>query len=820
MLVGDAGSGKSTFLRHLALSWAARLLREVGETRAKCGARLDIETGWPGPTFTPVYIELRPLAATFPALPPGEDPPVMPDLGTFEAYLGSQLAAMKCKAFCDDLISMLTAGRAAILLDGLDEVGDADDHRRRMQVQALVAALQKAFDRAPIMVTARPYAYRPDNPADPERWELPGFGYTALVPLEPERQVIMARRLFACLPAGDGLRADAFGAALREVPKDLPGNPLLLMLLAAISVRRPTGELHALPKTRGALYDRALTLLVKDWVKEHNERLKKEGEFSRSLGGLDANDLRLTLQLVARRAQERSTQSKQAVIIQRSDFYGALDDIGRGEATPSVVKHLTWTAGMLLDLAEQAPGAIASPEPGRFRFLHLSFQEYLAACDMLYRPGTPNARPRKGVRRGALWDERPFPDALVAQILQKPRLWANVLRLAVDELLAKGRMPEAWELLAQCCRPDQESGEVDLGGVLALQIALDAGLFRTLPSWEVEPYFRTLHSAAQKAFEDHPREGHPGLSPWQRDIAGRLLGDGPFPGHDLRDGVGVRHDLPAIAWMKVPDDGEFIYQKDERRTEPNFWIAKYPITYAQYRAFLEAEDGFDNLEWWRGLAAPEEDRRRPGEQRFPYWNHPAENVSWYDAVAFCRWLTAKVKAEVEVKAEGWEMLLPPGLARGQDWKITLPTEWQWEKTARRHDGRKFPWGKEYVSGNANIDETYGTKVGPHYLQKTSAVGMYSHEKPEQSPYGVADLSGNVWEWCLNEYEKPERIQEEGDAYRVLRGGSWYGTCRPRLGARPPTATGTPFVTTTSGFGWWWCRSSPLALNSDNLDSGL
>ena len=106
-----------------------------------------------------------------------------------------------------------------------------------------------------------------------------------------------------------------------------------------------------------------------------------------------------------------------------------------------------------------------------------------------------------------------------------------------------------------------------------------------------------------------------------------------------------------------------------------------------------------------GLAAPEGDRKRPGEQRFPYWNHPAENVSWYDAVAFCRWLTAKVKAKVEAKAEGWEKLLPPELARGHDWKITLPTEWQWEKAARGHDGRKFPWGKEYVSGNANIDET-------------------------------------------------------------------------------------------------------------------
>ena len=219
---------------------------------------------------------------------------------------------------------------------------------------------------------------------------------------------------------------------------------------------------------------------------------------------------------------------------------------------------------------------------------------------------------------------------------------------------------------------------------------------------------------------------------------------------------------------------EWTYQNKKHEPLGTFWIARYPVTHAQYHAFLEAKDGFANPEWWHDLTAPEEDRKRPGEQRFPYWNHPAECVSWYDAIAFCRWLTAKAKTQVEVKAEGWEKLLPSELARGQGWKITLPTEWQWEKAARGHDGREFPWGKEYVSGNANIDETYGSsKVGLHYLQKTSAVGMYPYEKPEESPYGVADLSGNVWEWCLNEYEQPNNTSEGGSETRVLRGGSWY-----------------------------------------------
>ena len=152
--------------------------------------------------------------------------------------------------------------------------------------------------------------------------------------------------------------------------------------------------------------------------------------------------------------------------------------------------------------------------------------------------------------------------------------------------------------------------------------------------------------------------------------------------------------------------------------------------------FLAADDGFYSHEWWAGLDMPEDHRAKPGEQAFEHWNHPRERVSWYDAIDFCRWLTAKTSATPALAPQ-----MPPG--EGLVWSFTLPTEWQWEKAARGYDGRVFPWGDEYVSGFANINETYSEqRVGDHYLGKTSTVGMYPQGV---SPYGIHDMSGNVWE---------------------------------------------------------------------------
>jgi formylglycine-generating enzyme required for sulfatase activity len=261
--------------------------------------------------------------------------------------------------------------------------------------------------------------------------------------------------------------------------------------------------------------------------------------------------------------------------------------------------------------------------------------------------------------------------------------------------------------------------------------------------------------------------------PEERNAAGERLG--AEPGDDRRRGVGLQSDgLPDIDWVEVPEMDaqsrrEFIYQQNERRVEPTFWMARYPITYLQFEAFVKAPDGIAEDRWWKGLDAAQNVRGKIEQQSFRPWNHPRDNVTWYAAVAFCRWLTHQLR--------GRRDLLPEAVRGRADWRISLPTEWQWEKAARGHDGRRYPWGAgEYKSGFANIDETDTssgrTAVGKHYLKKTSAVGMYPHGA---SPYGICDLSGNVWEWCLNEYQQPKNIQESGAEYRVLRGGSWNDT---------------------------------------------
>jgi formylglycine-generating enzyme required for sulfatase activity len=194
-----------------------------------------------------------------------------------------------------------------------------------------------------------------------------------------------------------------------------------------------------------------------------------------------------------------------------------------------------------------------------------------------------------------------------------------------------------------------------------------------------------------------------------------------------------------------------------------YWIGRYPVTNAQFRAFVQAtryrttaeEKGsvYVGLErdWiapygvdWQHPWGPESSLEGKDE-------HPVVLVSWLDAQAYCAWLN-------QAHADK----LPPG------WRFRLPTEAEWEKAARGEYASEYPWGSEEPDANrCNFNMNIGD---------TTPVGQFSPQG--DSPYGCADMAGNVWEWTHTLFENypyevtDGREDEKAYGYRVLRGGSF------------------------------------------------
>lgn len=220
---------------------------------------------------------------------------------------------------------------------------------------------------------------------------------------------------------------------------------------------------------------------------------------------------------------------------------------------------------------------------------------------------------------------------------------------------------------------------------------------------------------------------------------------------DPREGVGITTaGLPSIKWQEVPA-ATFCYgggteKESEEITLSGFYMSRYPVTNIQFETFLTAKDGLSQPRWWEGV--PEEQvlkvtQRRTTETQATQPSAPYVSRSWYEAVAFCRWLSNRLQIA-----------------------IMLPTGQQWELATRGLDNRLYPWGNKYVPGFANLNEL-PRDAGTYNLGHIAIVGIYPQNA---SPFGILDLIGNVGEWCadIGETKSGNRTQP----YAMYRSQSW------------------------------------------------
>lgn len=189
-----------------------------------------------------------------------------------------------------------------------------------------------------------------------------------------------------------------------------------------------------------------------------------------------------------------------------------------------------------------------------------------------------------------------------------------------------------------------------------------------------------------------------------------------------------------------------------------FFISKYPITNAQFLAFIR-ETGYKTTSEIEGYGyahsqmtllpvagASWKNPMGPNSSVIGKDDHPVVQVSWIDTLEYCKWLSNKTTKNYR-----------------------LPTEAEWEKAARGTDGRIYPWGDDWDPAKTNANEVV--------MAQTTPVDYFS--PGSDSPYGVSDLVGNTWEWCQNLYKEYPYSPNDGredfkdlKSPRVLRGGAF------------------------------------------------
>ncbi|MGE0087580.1 MAG: SUMF1/EgtB/PvdO family nonheme iron enzyme [Desulfococcaceae bacterium] len=746
IVLGDPGAGKTTFIKYLTLMLAMGQGQPLG-----LGTRLPV---------------LVPLSAYANALEENDIP-----LNRFidEYYCNRSIQL----PLCSMMEEALKQGGALLLLDGLDEVQSLP--RRMLVVERVTDFFSFHREKGnKFVLTSRIVGYREVRPV------AEGLAECTLTDFDREEIALFIDKWTLALERaaqeGESLaKAEAerekseLLASVDRNPgvRQLAANPLLLTILALMKRQG-----ISLPERRVQLYQKYVETLLRHW----NLARGLDHRYRRDLDDVE------TVRILAPLALWMHEISPGLGLVKKEEVRRKLEQIYTDRGAEDAEKN----ANLFMADVRNHTALLLERGPGTYGFIHLTFQEYLAAVAVAQK-GQMNNEP---VVR------------MLAEHADDPA-WAEVTRLSVAYTgIVLQQDEKASAIVSDFLR--QAPGKAGQAPVLAGKVLLDAWPGGLTAACRKEVIHALLHTLEGREAE-----------PVMRAEAGRILARTGDPRPEVLT-------LEAMQFCRVPV-GNFLMGDGEERHENtclhyDFWMGRFPVTNAQYNIFVQY-GGYREEKYWTEAVKEgfwkqgkfkgrweNEFRDRPYEFRTPftYPNHPVVGITWYEAMAFVRWLTEK-----------WKEMLP------EKWAVRLPSEAEWEKAARGglqipekplsvsmkdfrtfisqnadsdlqknpNPERIYPWGSEEDIHCANVKESG--------IESTSAVGAFAFGK---SPYGCEDMSGNVWERTRSldgEYpydpgdgrEDPEKVT--GDRAIMFRGGSYcikfkdkYACCGFRVRHHP------------------------------------
>ncbi|MCY2990331.1 MAG: SUMF1/EgtB/PvdO family nonheme iron enzyme [Planctomycetota bacterium] len=586
-----------------------------------------------------------------------------------------------------------------LMLDGLDEVATP---QRRQEALEWIEWQRKQFPHHLIIVTSRFAGYRgpvrlPENYLELHVRDFRDDDVRTFVRRWYQQVETRQRgdqrewQDHARRQSDDLIRQLEASASLLALAR----NPLMLQIICL--VHRTHG---VMPQRRTELYEECIKVLLQKW-----DEAKGLEVF------LTAAEARQVLRPLALWLHEEEHRT-----------HADAEDVKR-----VIGPHLARVKRETLERAEEQldrvltsvrdrSGLFVGFDVTRYGFQHLSFQEFLAAEEIVKQ----GLHGRLVEQFGRSWWREP---TLLALGMDDPQFQTAFF----CELIRSPQCQQHLDLALTCMRetlaPDVAPFVAALGDPsLPWHVRHACVLFlREIGGAEAAAALQAALGDSEDQVASAARDALLRLGKLTPEAVGTVaaIADGII---NTQDGTELIR-IPAGEFWLGSDDGPENERPKQRVHLDEYYIARNPVTNAQYRRFMEAT-GHGKPSFW-------------DDKRFNQPNQPVVGVRWHDAMAYCKWAG-----------------------------LRLPTERQWEKAARGIDGRGWPWGNAPPDAKrCNFNQNVGA---------TTEVGSYPDGA---SPYGCLDMAGNVWEWCATKwresYRDPPDESPEGHAYRVLRGGSWY-----------------------------------------------